>query len=189
MTIITVSQTDCTGQDMPGLSLVIERGQQEERRPLVGPAGSGDPKNWVDQVAVITVGLDCQGEVLAAVPHLPHGPLAAGLFGEVMPQSELLTRAAWHILESQEKTPLFDEQATAIEAGVCLLDTDQVCEQLDVPADWFHTILALFLKGALPQDKGRLFLAALARAYYWREDEPFRDLAHEFCNVLQQRGA
>lgn len=168
------------------LHLVGEDTQGHEvlRRPLTGAwqphaDESDENDNLVHQIAVLVVGLDWMGRVLAVVPHKPTGPLQvvteSGL-GQTLPLDDehLLQDVARFLLNSPadeiqavgprqhdddrelySRDPL-DRQAVLAQLG---LPSEELPEQV------FAGLLQLFLDGFFTPQGARQFAAALLVGY------------------------
>jgi len=201
MTDLNLSQSDCVGQQRPGdqLFLINQNGETEQaRRPITGPAGSGDPENWAYQIAVLTVGLDCDGRILGVVPHFPYGPIDDGLFGETMTPENLCQEAAWFIIENSDTPDILDDGLDGDVIGH-YLDVELAYGEMGLKDDssvMFNLMLRLFLQGDLTWKQSRIFLSALAKSYTWLgflDEEPVRrDLVAEFIEqnrpIVENRG-
>ncbi len=181
MTDSTVPQNGHVSQEQYGqLFLTIQQGQETLQWPLTGKPGEGDPANHVQQVAVLVVGLDWLGNVLAVAPHRTPSGLQVipdhGL-GEPaeMTDEELKERVAWFLLDSLSGRQIFPQGKETYITGAYNLDAELVLDYLAVKSDEPDKYIDLFwvmlLKGFLCPDQVRRFLAALASAYDWEKED------------------
>ncbi len=169
----TVPQNGHVSQEQNQLFLTIQQGQETLQRPLTGEPDEGDPADHVQQVAVLVVGLDCFGDVLAVVPHRPFGlqVIPDDGLGEAsaMADSELQERAAWFQLDTLPPGPIFPQGNKIYTAGDYSLDVELVLERLGLVSNdsqaQIDILWTMLNKGLFSPDQARRFLAALAFAY------------------------